>query len=124
MKALRNFTILVTVLSTGFVLAQGTNHHGHHMMGSKKADDMSPSSQAYREANAAMHKDMDIPLTGDSDADFVRGMIPHHKGAVDMAQIVLKYGKDPEIRKLATEIVEAQEKEIAFMQKWLQSKGK
>ena len=48
-----------------------------------------------------MHKDMAIAYTGDSDIDFVRGMIPHHQAAIDMARIQLEYGKDAEIRKLA-----------------------
>jgi uncharacterized protein (DUF305 family) len=133
MRKTLKFVALIGALSIAPALAQGTHHqgasqgthHGGHMMNSKDAaKDMSPSSEAYRKANEAMHKDMDITLTGDSDADFVRGMIPHHRGAVDMAMIVLKYGKDPEIKKLATEIVEAQEKEIAFMEKWLKTNGK
>ena len=70
-----------------------------------------------------MHKDMDIAFTGDADADFARGMIPHHQGAIDMAKIVLQYGKDPEIRKLAQDVVNAQEAEIKFMREWLAKRG-
>ncbi len=70
-----------------------------------------------------MHKDMDIRYTGDADVDFVRGMIPHHQGAVEMARIVLRHGKDPEIRKLAEEIVAAQDKEMTLMREWLRRKG-
>ena len=66
-----------------------------------------------------MHKDMAVPLTGDADVDFLAGMIPHHQGAIDMAQVVLKHGKDPKVRKLAQEIIAAQKKEIAMMQAWL-----
>ena len=49
-------------------------------------------------------------------------MIPHHQGAIEMAQIVLKYGKDEEIRKLANAIIREQRREIAEMQEWLKTK--
>ena len=71
-----------------------------------------------------MHKDMGAPLTGDADVDFVRGMIPHHQGAIDMAKVELQYGKDPALRKLAEDIVKAQESEIAMMKDWLSKRGR
>lgn len=71
-----------------------------------------------------MHKDMAIEMTGDADADFVRSMIPHHQGAIDMAKIELQYGKDPNIRKLAEAVIKAQEAEIADMNAWLKAHGK
>jgi len=81
--------------------------------------DRGPSSLAFHAINAKMHAGMDIAFTGNADVDFVKGMIPHHEGAVDMAKTVLAFGKDPEVRKLAEEIVKAQETEIAQMKAWL-----
>lgn len=84
----------------------------------------SPSTQAYMAAMTKMHDNMMIDYTGDADVDFVRGMIPHHQGAIDMAKLELKYGKDPELRKMAEGIISAQEAEIATMQTWLKAPGK
>ena len=86
---------------------------------SKPMGDHSPSSHAFAAANDKMHKDMMIKYTGNADVDFVRGMIPHHQGAIDMAKVVIANGKDPEIRKLAEGVVKAQEAEIKEMQDWL-----
>ena len=57
------------------------------------------------------------------DAQFVSMMILHHQGAIDMAKVVLQFGKDAEIRKLAEAVVAAQESEITFMQNWLKANG-
>jgi uncharacterized protein (DUF305 family) len=70
-----------------------------------------------------MHKDMAIQFSGNADVDFARGMIPHHQGAIDMAEIVLKHGSDASVKKLANEIIAAQRKEIAQMRAWLQRNG-
>jgi len=97
---------------------------------SKMMDDMMPkpsdppSVKAQKEAHMAMMKNMNTPLTGDADVDFVRGMIPHHQGAIDMARIELQYGKDPEIKKMAEKMIADQEKEIAEMKAWLAKRGK
>ena len=83
------------------------------------AVDDTPAVKGYMAAMQTMHKDMMVDYTGDADVDFVRGMIPHHQGAIDMAKVVIANGKDPEIRKLAEGVVKAQEAEIKEMQDWL-----
>jgi hypothetical protein len=70
------------------------------------------------ENDAAMRRmmsDMATRPTGDVDADFVAMMIPHHQGAIDMARAVLRHGRNPQIRRLAQEIIVTQQQEIAVM---------
>jgi uncharacterized protein (DUF305 family) len=82
------------------------------------------STKAFEAANAKMHKDMMMKYTGKTDVDFVRSMIPHHQGAIDMAKVELEHGTDPEIRKLAEAVIKAQEAEIASMRQWLAKNDK
>ena len=66
-------------------------------------------------AMAKMMRDMEVKPSGDVDRDFVAMMVPHHQGAIDMAQAVLRYGRNEQIRRLAQEIIVTQQQEIAAM---------
>ena len=81
------------------------------------------STPAYETAMDTMMTNMMIPYSGNADVDFIRGMIPHHQGAVDNARIVLQYGKDPDVLKFAQSVIDAQEAEIKWMTEWLAKNG-
>jgi hypothetical protein len=80
---------------------------------------LSAEEHAFLEENdAAMTKmmnDMAAKPTGDIDRDFVAMMSPHHQGAIDMAVIELRYGKNEQLRRIAQEIIVEQMQEIAAM---------
>jgi len=66
-------------------------------------------------AMTKMMDDMSIKPTGDVDRDFVAMMVPHHQGAIDMAQAELRYGHNEQLRRIAQEIVVEQQQEIVAM---------
>lgn len=100
---------------------QGMMQHQGHDMGMPGMDDGpdDPVTAALAAINRRMHREMAVPPSGNADRDFVAAMIPHHQGAIDMARLVLGFGSDPEVRKLAEAIIAAQAVEIAMMQAWL-----
>jgi len=65
--------------------------------------------------NARMHAGMEVASSGDVDRDFMRMMIPHHQGAIEMALLQLKYGHDEKLNRLAQSIIVEQGQEIAYM---------
>ncbi len=66
-----------------------------------------------------MNHTMDLgPADADYDLRFIDGMMPHHEGAIVMAQEVLKKSQRPEVKKLAAQIIKAQTDEIAMMKQW------
>ena len=81
-----------------------------------------PSTKGYKSAMIMAMQAMP-KFSGDADVDFMKQMRPHHQAAIDMAKVVLVNGKDAETKKLAQEIITAQEKEIAMIDAWLKKKG-
>lgn len=120
MKAVFLSALLATLL---FVVASftGWSQTAHHAArGSEPAtdsswDDLIAGMETMHHAMASVRR------SGDSDADFVRLMLPHHQAAIDMARTQLMYGKDPQMRRLAQEIITEQQSEIELMNLWLKN---
>ena len=101
------------VVLAGNAMAQQASGHDHATIQANSA----PGFQAAMEAGMArMMQDMHaLDYSGNPDADFLAMMIPHHAGAVDMARLVLRHGRDPATRQLAEEIMAGQTLEIESM---------
>lgn len=112
--------LIAAALTLGLGLPVLAQEHTTHAM----APSDNPATAAYEAANMQMHEEMAIAFSGDADVDFIKSMIPHHQGAVDMARIVLEHGSDPEVKALAEAVIAAQEQEIAWMRDWLAKRGK
>ena len=116
------FITLSAVAVSNYAHANEQPHQAHMNM------QMSTGSAMQQELMQGMnqtHQDMMAAAQyKDPDVAFAAGMLPHHIGAVKMAEVELKYGKDPEMRKLAEDIINAQQAEIEQMQKWLKAHNK
>lgn len=96
--------------------------HSGHDMGAGTPAQLTEAQAAYKAVNDRMHAGMaDIPA--DADVAFMQGMLAHHKGAVEMSEVALKYAKDEKARDLAARVIAAQKQEIAEMEAWLKARG-
>ncbi len=110
--------VLLSALAAGPTLAQApAMNHGAH--GARAGTPMSANQREMMQQMEAMNKAMmAAPMTGDPDRDLVAMMMPHHQGAIDMARIYLRDGRDPDIRRMAEKIIADQEREIAEFKAW------
>jgi uncharacterized protein (DUF305 family) len=122
-KRVISLATTASVAVTSFVLAQNPTR-AYHVRGAtpiqyaEERPDFSAEQPFLSENDAAMNRmmaGMTIKPTGDIDRDFVAMMVPHHQGAIDMAQAVLRYGRKEQLRSLAQEIIVTQQQEIAAM---------
>jgi len=109
---------LSAVFATIIILTATLLRAGTHMSGDKSSTE--PSWSDLMATMEKMHVAMEeVKQSGDNDVDFVRLMLPHHQAAIDMAKTQLLHGKDPQMRRLAQEIITDQQLEIELMQRWL-----
>ncbi|HHK5575579.1 DUF305 domain-containing protein [Neisseria flavescens] len=122
MKKLMTFITLSAAAVSIYAHANELPHQAHMNMPMSTGSAM---QQEFMQGMNQMHQDMMAAAQyKDPDVAFAAGMLPHHIGAVKMAEVELKYGKDPEMRKLAEDIINAQQAEIEQMQKWLKAHNK
>ena len=122
MKKLMTFITLSAVAVSNYAQANEQPHQAHMNMPMSTDSAM---QQEFMQGMNQMHQDMMAAAQyKDPDVAFAAGMLPHHIGAVKMAEVELKYGKDPEMSKLAEDIINAQQAEIEQMQKWLKAHNK
>ena len=122
MKKLMTFITLSAIAISNYAQANEQPHQAHMNMPMSTDSAM---QQELMQGMDQMNQDMMAAAQyKDPDVAFAAGMLPHHIGAVKMAEVELKYGKDPEMRKLAENIINAQQAEIEQMQKWLKAHNK
>ena len=122
MKKLMTFITLSAIAISNYAQANEQPHQAHMNMPMSTDSAM---QQELMQGMDQMNQDMMAAAQyKDPDVAFAAGMLPHHIGAVKMAEVELKYGKDPEMRKLAEDIINAQQAEIEQMQKWLKAHNK
>jgi uncharacterized protein (DUF305 family) len=112
---------LLLSLSTSALAQEAMPHAGHTPP--EKSAVYTAAADAFAAANAKMHADMSIDYTADPDVAFVKGMIAHHQGAVDMANVILQFGEDEEIATFARKVIADQSAEIAWLRDWLAKRG-
>ena len=112
-----------SVAATSLALAQGPTRP-YHVSGTMPIQygtdrpgdfDETPFLSENESAMKKMMADMTVKPTGDVDRDFVAMMVPHHQGAIDMAQAELQYGRNEQLRRMAQQIVGQQQQEITAM---------
>lgn len=105
----------------GATADQAAMDHSEDAMDGTMAD-LTEAQAAYKAVNDTMHTAMaDIPA--DADVAFMQGMLAHHRGAVGMSEVALKYAKDAKARDLAARVIAAQKAEIEEMEAWLKDRG-
>jgi len=111
-----------SLLTLILILALAAGYQRSHLRGRKAP--AQPGWDALIEAMARMHASMSsVRPSGYNDVDFVALMLPHHQTAIDMAKAELLFGSDPQVRRLAQEVITDQQSEIALMQLWLKRRN-
>lgn len=116
--AIGSFLIIELIAAPGGAAQNRGAAHAHSQSSSRNAcyQRLVDSMQHMHQAMAAVKP----ASPASADSDFIRLMLPHHEAAVEMAKVELECGSDPQMKRLAQEIITDQQSEIQLMQLWLQ----
>jgi uncharacterized protein (DUF305 family) len=116
MKISLRFAVVLVWISAFAIPADPQGSHSH-------SENTTANSSHWAELVSSMEKMhfamASVESSGNSDTDFVALMLPHHQAAIDMAKTQLLYGTDPQMRRLAQQIIADQQSEIELMQLWI-----
>ena len=117
-KDIWRFPILLALIPT-FTLAAWQHNSQSNNRTATEQPDWAELTRSIDRMHASMAS---VQPSGDSDVGFVKLMLPHHQAAIDMAKTELMHGRDPQMRRLAQEIITDQQSEIELMQLWLKQR--
>lgn len=113
-------TAAALLLAAPAAMGQTTQQAHPPTPGAPSSAAMQQHRPEMRQAMEKMNRDMTgVPMTGNPDRDFAAMMVPHHQGALDMARVYLREGKDPEMRRMAEKTIQDQEKDINELREWM-----
>jgi uncharacterized protein (DUF305 family) len=112
---MKKVLLILSLILISSVFALSSMHHGGHQ---------NHGNMPFQKAMDKMHKDMMIKPSGNIDVDFLKAMIPHHQGVVDMSEELIKKSKDAEVKAFAQKMINDQKAEIKMMQDWLKKREK
>lgn len=110
---MKKIFLIVSIIFFSTVFALSSMHQGGHQ---------NHGDIPFKKSMDKMHKDMMMKSSGNIDIDFLKGMIPHHQGAIDMSEELIKKTKDPQLKAFAEKIIKDQKAEIKQMQEMLKIK--
>jgi uncharacterized protein (DUF305 family) len=112
---MKKVLLILSLILLSSVFALSSMHHGSRQ---------NHVNMPFQKAMDKMHKDMMIKPSGSIDIDFLKAMIPHHQGVVDMSEELIKKSKDAELKAFAQKMIDDQKAEIKMMQDWLKKREK
>ena len=116
----RHWRCFVLVNATLILGMTGVPAYPQHLHNASQPASSGPAWSELQHSMKSMHEALSsLKSTGNNDEDFVQLMLPHHQAAIDMGKAELMHGQDPQMRRLAQEIITDQESEIELMQLWL-----